>query len=125
MAYKVGSKINFETIEKASGFFITRTGSLSKDVGIGYLELMDGRDPANNDELIELNEGYSCVYLCTKGGVTFSFYGNQEVRRVTLSEEEYVYITPGTKYEINGNGKLLSVQLPAYSSEMFLHPKKQ
>mgnify|MGYP002624512099 FL=1 len=123
MSYFVSQKGDTETIEKAKDFFITKTKEVSADFSVSYIELNDNRDPAEEDRLIAISEGYSAIYVGVEGAALFTFYEEGETTEVVLQPQEYVYITPGTKYEIVGKCRLMLIALPAYSKGMYTHPK--
>ncbi|MBU0708715.1 hypothetical protein KJ596_03110 [Patescibacteria group bacterium] len=117
------SKLDKQTqVRKGSGFIVRPTGKLVDDFSITYIELNDSRDPPDSDKATEINKGFSCIYVVIQGRLTFTFYEQDGVKETILQEKEYVYVTPGTKYQIKGTGILLTIALPAYSDQMYSHP---
>ncbi|MCA9397867.1 hypothetical protein KC573_03480 [candidate division WWE3 bacterium] len=113
------------TFEKAKDFFITSTKQVSNDFSVTYIDLNDNRDPEEEDKLIAINKGFSAIYVGVEGVALFTFYEGDEQTEVVLQPHEYVYITPGTKYEIVGKCRLMLISLPAYTDKMFSHPEIQ
>ena len=123
MSYKIAKKDSFKTFNKGVGFDVTPTGKIDSAFSVTYVTLSNGRDPSEINKVIEVNPGYCVLYLLQKGEISFIFYEDTK-KEVTLTEKEYMYITPGTKYEISGTGELALVMIPAYSDKTFSHPQK-
>ncbi len=122
--YKVVKLKDFTAVQRSPQFFVEVTEGIDKKFSANYLKFIKGRDPIAQDKVCMINTGYSAVYVITEGELTFIFYENEETERVSLHKKEYVYITENTKYEITGNGELLTVCLPAYTEEMYSFPDK-
>jgi len=123
MSYKIGKVEDFKTVNKGKGFTVIPTGKIDPAFSITYINLTDGRDPGDIDKVTEVNPGNNVLYILMKGEIAFTLYG-ESTETVTLKEKEYIYLTPGTKYEITGSGELALVMTPAYSDKTFYHPKK-
>ena len=123
MEYIVVQSKDFEgnTITKGKGFTVIPTGKITADVSITYLKLQNARDPAEKDRLIQLNKGYKAIYLVMKGKFHFTFWRPKK-EKVTLKEKDYIFIAPGTQYEIKGTGEIALILFPAYSKKTFSHP---
>src|SRR5689334_5958786 len=106
MAYFYSQKNKFTQFQKSPGFNIEGTGTINSKFSITYIKLDNTRDPAEENLLIEINEGFSAIYLIHAGTCTFTFYTEAKTETITLSEKEYVYITPGTKYDVVGSGEM-------------------
>jgi len=122
--YKVAQFEDFHTFEKAQGFSIQNTGVSSPRFSLTYIRLEDTRDPADLDRVISIREGFEGIYLVLEGELLFTFYTKGTHQKVVLKKKEYVHITPGTEYEIEGRGELLLVCLPAWSEKMYFFLKK-
>jgi mannose-6-phosphate isomerase-like protein (cupin superfamily) len=122
--YKVVKNTDFETIERSPNFLVEVTEQLDKKFSANYLKFIHGRDPIEKNKVCMINDGYSVVYVITEGELTFTFYGENKRENVVLKKKEYVYVTANTKYEINGNGELLTVCLPAFTEETYSFPQK-
>ena len=124
MAFSVAKLGKFKSFEKAQGFFIENTPSTGDSFSVTYVKLNDARDPSELDKLIELNPGFSAIYIVVDGVVSFRFYEGDSTTSAVLSKREYITVTPGTKYEIKGTGELALICLPAFSDKMFSHTDK-
>ncbi len=124
MAYQVGKRVEIKRITKGEGFDIEKTKATSPNFSINYLSLNNSRDPSEPDKVGQINEGYSAIYIHKEGSLTFILYEDGKKKAVQLQEGEYIYLTPGTLFEINGTGKIILIALPAYSEEMYSHPRK-
>lgn len=123
MAYTLVKNFSLKTFNKGKGFDVSPSPKLDPSFSITYVTLTDGRDPADVKQVNEVGNGSSVVYILTKGEIKFTFYG-KDPQKVVLSPNDYLYVTPGTKYDISGTGTLVLVMMPAYSDKTFLHPVK-
>lgn len=122
--YKVAKLKDFNIIKRAPQFIVEVTEDIDKSFSVNYLRFINGRDPVEEDKVCMINDGYSALYVITEGELTFTFFENGKKEEVFLRNKERVFITAGTKYEIKGNGELLTICLPAYKEEMYSFPEK-
>ena len=122
--YKVAKLKDFTTIQRSPRFFVEVTEDVDAKLSANYLRFINGRDPVEEDKVCTINEGYSALYVITDGELTFTFFENEKSEKVLLRKKEQVFVSSGTKYEITGNGELLTVCLPAYKEEMYSFPEK-
>lgn len=100
-------------------FSIENTNQLSQDFSVVYLTLKDGRDPGDKDLVSKISPGWSGLYIVVQGKLVFSFYGSEKTDRYTVYENEHIFIESDEQYDIEGNGRVLLVTMPAYKDEMF------
>src|SRR5689334_8713813 len=124
MSYFLRKIQDLKIITKSPHFSISVFNDSSQDFSIKYIKLTNGRDPAEENLLIELNTGCSAVYTVFKGTFTFTLYNNNQKEEVTLHEKESIHLTSGTRYEVTGDGELQLINTPAYTENTFLHPEK-
>src|SRR5476649_2224889 len=104
--YTVSKHEDHKKFEKSPGFLIQNTGIISSDISLTYIKLENQRDPAEKQKAIQINEGYHGIYVITEGEITFTFYLQENQERVILQKKEYVSITSGTMYDIEGSGEI-------------------
>jgi mannose-6-phosphate isomerase-like protein (cupin superfamily) len=125
MSYFVRKADSSKQIKKSENFVIEIFDDESTNFSLKYISLMNGRDPSEENLLIELNKDCSVIYTVFKGKFTFTLYENSEKEIVELKEKDFLCLTPGTTYEIQGTGELQMINMPGYTKETFLHPEKK